>query len=91
MKYIIFRKNTNKVERIFSKEPISYTDKLAVARCETIPQGKKFTAINIQEQQEEYIERVNETVTLATGIEKEIVRAVKKTRYFKTCDLIAEN
>lgn len=89
MKYIVYDKKTNAVIHILNKEPIAVSNTLAVARCETIPQGKKFMVTNIQEKQEEYTEKVTETVTLATGFEKEIIKTVKKTRYYYTCDLIA--
>ena len=91
MKYIVYNKNTNKVIHILNKEPIAVTSTTAIARCETIPQGKKFMVTNIQEKQEEYTEKVMEIVTLATGEEKEIIKAITKTRTYKTCDLIALN
>lgn len=90
MKYIVYKKSNNQVVYILDKEPISHTDNLSVARCENIPQGKKFTAVNIQEKQEEYIEKVSETVTLVTGEEKEIIKAITKTRTYKTCELKGE-
>ena len=91
MKYILFDKKTNKVNRnhILNKPPIVFSDCLQLARCEFIPQGKQFLAINIQEKQEEYTEKISETVTLITGEEKEIIKAVTKTRNYKVCDLIA--
>ena len=91
MKYIIYNKETNKVIHILNKMPVSFSDCLDVARCETIPSGKKFIVTNIQTVKEEFITRTAETVTLETGMQKEIVRAVTNTRHFKTCDLIAEN
>ena len=90
MYYIVFNKNTNKVERILCEKPVSVTSGFEVAKCERIPQGRKFTAINIQEKQEEYIDRVTETVTLATGVEKEIVKAVTKTKIYLVCNLKGE-
>lgn len=90
MKYIVYKKSNNRKVHILDEEPSSYTDNLAVARCETIPQGKQFTVINIQEKQEEYTEKVTETVTLVTGEKKEIIKAVTKTRNYYTCDLIGE-
>lgn len=89
MKYIVYNKNTNEVIHILNKEPIAVSNTLAVARCETIPKGKKFMVTNIQEKQEEYIEKVTETVTLVTGEEKEIIKAITKTRPYMSCDLIA--
>lgn len=92
MKFIVFDKKTNKVNRnhIFDKPPVTFSDCLELARCENIPQGKKFIVTNIQETQEEYIDRVTETVTLVTGEEKEIIKAITKIRTYLTCDLIGE-
>lgn len=90
MKYIVYKKSNNQVKHILDKEPISVSSNLEIARCETIPQGTKFKVTNIQEKQEEYIERVNETVTLVTGEEKEIIKAITKTRPYKTCELKGE-
>lgn len=90
MKYIVFKKLDNKVIDIRDKEPIAYTNNLSVARCEYIPIGKTFKVINIREKQEEYIDRVTETVTITTGEEKEIIRAITKVRTYLVCDLIGE-
>ena len=89
MKHIVYDKKTNAVIHILNKEPISVTSTASIARCETIPQGKKFMVTNIQEKQEEYTEKVMEKVTLATGEEKEIIKAITKTRTYMSCDLIA--
>ena len=89
MKYIVYNKLNNQEVHILDEEPISYTDNLSVARCEIIPQGKKFMVTNIQEKQEEYTEKVTETVTLITGEEKEIIKAITKTKPYMSCDLIA--
>lgn len=89
MKYIVYNKNTKKVIHILDRQPVAFSDCLAVAQCETIPQGKKFMVTNIQEKQEEYTEKVTETVTLATGETKEIIKAITKTKPYMSCDLIA--
>ena len=91
MKHIVYDKKTNAVIHILNKEPISVTSTVSIARCEIIPQGKKFMVTNIQEKQEEYTEKVTETVTLITGEEKEIIKAITKTRPYMSCDLIALN
>lgn len=90
MKYIVYYKNTNKVLHILDEPPVVFSDCLDVARCETVPQGKKFVATNIQEKQEEYTKRVKEIVTLITGEEKEIIKAITKTRIYNTCELEGE-
>ena len=89
--YIVYDKKTSEVVRILNKEPISVTSTASIARCEIIPQGKKFMVTNIQEKQEEYTEMVTETVTLITGEEKEIIKAITKTKPYMSCDLIALN
>lgn len=90
MKYIVFDKKTNKVKSILDKPPVAFSDCFQLARCETVPQGKNFIVINIQEKQEEYTEKISETVTLITGEEKEIIKAITKTRIYLICDLIGE-
>lgn len=87
MKYVVYDKLNNKVIRLFDKEPASTP--FEVARCEVIPKGNKFVVVDIQEKQEEYTEKVTETITLATGEEKEIIKAITKTRNYKTCVLVA--
>lgn len=88
MKYIAYKKSNNTVFRILDNEPNSVTNNLEIARCETIPKGNKFVVVDIQEKQEEYIEKVTKTITLATGEEKEIIKAITKTRNYKTCVLV---
>lgn len=89
--YVVYIKATSAVFKIFENEPKAVTSNLAVARCETVPQGKKFMVTNIQEKQEEYTEKVTETVTLITGEEKEIIKEITKTKPYMSCDLIALN
>ena len=95
MKYIVYDKKTLKVRDngIYDKEPISITDNLAVARCETIPQGDILTVTNIQPRTEKYL--VNETKPVMvkdeiTGEEHEVdkIEYVEKEREYFTCDLI---
>ena len=90
MKFIVYSKKTNEFIDFIHEEPIIISNTFGVARCETIPKGKKFMVTNIQEKQEEYTEKVTETVTLVTGEKKEIIKAVTKTRNYYTCDLIGE-
>lgn len=83
MKYIVYRKNANKVLHILDKEPKSYTDNLSVARCERIPQGNKFKVINVKEHKE----NVTKTIADDNGTETETTITIA----YNTCELIAED
>ena len=93
MKYIVYNKETLKVFQILDKEPISISDNLAVARCETIPQGDILTVSNIQPRTEKHTVQVPKLITVKneeTGEEYEdygTEEVEKEINYF-TCDVI---
>ena len=93
MKYIIYEKKTLKVLHILDKEPISITDNLAVARCETVPQGDYLTVTNIQPKTEKYTVKEPKIVLVkdeVSGEEYEETQhiEVEKEREYYTCDII---
>lgn len=93
MKFIVYEKKTLKVLHILDKEPISISNSLAVARCETVPQGDILTVTNIQPKTEKYTVKERKTVLVKdeeTGEEyeqTELVDVEKEREYF-TCEIV---
>jgi hypothetical protein len=93
MKYIVYKKQDNKVLHILDKEPIAISDNLGLARCEAIPQGDKFSIANLQEKTEKYTDLEAKEVVKKDEqgneyIETEYVE-VEKEREYQVCELLA--
>lgn len=84
--YIVYDKRTSEVVRILNKEPIAVTSTTAIARCETIPQGKKFIVTNIKKHSKTYKEIIYEFDENGEEVSKE----VEKVKEWETCDLIED-
>lgn len=94
MNYVVYYKDTLKVYRFVNSENVKLTNDLAIARCETIPQGDKFTVTNLQSKTEKYtVKEPKEVVkTDEQGnkhVEIEYIE-VEKERDYRTCDLVAK-
>ena len=98
MKYITYFKDTLRVDRLWDKEPKSFTDNLGVARCENIinaPQYGYLRVKNLETVVEEYTETVEVTneETQQPAIDKETgeIKTVEETRYreYQICELEA--
>lgn len=94
--YIIFEKESKKVERVLGKKPSSITNNLEIARCENVPNydmanGEYLSVINLQEKTEKYTvkEEVENEITVGEQKFTDIVEVeVEKERKYLTCDLI---
>ena len=94
MKYITYFKETLKVNGIFDKEPIAISDNLGLARCETIPQGDKFTVANLQDKTEKYTIQEPKEIVKTDEYDNEYTETeyieVEKEKTYQTCDLVGE-
>jgi hypothetical protein len=94
MNYVVYYKDTLKVYKFVNSENVKLTNDLAIARCENIPQGDKFTVTNLQSKTEKYtVEEPKEVVkTDEQGneyTETEYIE-VEKEREYQTCELVGE-
>ena len=85
--YILIDKNTNKVEFIRDKKPISYSENLILAEVETLPEKYDYLiAENIMEVTDTWTETVEDYNDANEIIKKQI----EKSRTYTTCNLKAE-
>ena len=92
MKYIVYKKQDNKVLHILDKEPVAISEVLGLARCETVPQGDILTVVNLQAKTEKYtVKEPKEVVKIDEQgneyTETEYVEVEQERNYF-TCELV---